>query len=120
MDKGFEERIRLGNLYEFYGNLLTTKQKQCMEMYFLNDLSLGEIAEELQVSRQAVHDLLRRVEHTLNRYEQTLGLMQRAADEHREIARAGELLAAYATQVEQNELLTETRAIINKLIDEGR
>ena len=73
----FNNRIRFGSLYEIYGALLTKKQQQCLELYFCEDYSLAEIAEEMQVSRQAIHDLLKRVEQTLEHYEEMLGFLQR-------------------------------------------
>ena len=73
----FEDRIRFGSLYEIYGALLTDKQQQCLELYFCEDYSLAEIAEEMQVSRQAIHDLLKRVEQTLEHYEEMLGFLRR-------------------------------------------
>lgn len=69
--------FRIGLLFDFYGALLTDKQKQCMEMHYLNDFSLSEIAIEFGVSRQAVHDILRRAEQTLEEYEQKLRLVER-------------------------------------------
>jgi len=74
----FNDRIRFGSLYEMYGALLTEKQQQCLELYFCEDYSLAEVAEEMKVSRQAIHDLLKRVEQTLERYESMLGFLQRA------------------------------------------
>ena len=71
----FEQRMRLGRLFDLYGGLLTDKQRDCLNMYFYDDLSLSEISEELGVSRQAVHDLLKRVEQTLEKYENKLGLL---------------------------------------------
>lgn len=73
----FEQRIRLARLFDIYGGLLTEKQGLCLKLYFYDDLSLSEISEELGVSRQAVHDLLRRVEQTLERYEAKMGLLSR-------------------------------------------
>ena len=73
----FNDRIRFGSLYEIYGALLTEKQRQCLELYFCEDYSLAEVAEEMQVSRQAIHDLLKRVEQTLEHYEEMLGFLQR-------------------------------------------
>ena len=73
----FNDRIRFGSLYETYGALLTDKQRQCLELYFCEDYSLAEIAEEMQVSRQAIHDLLKRVEQTLEHYEEMLGFLRR-------------------------------------------
>lgn len=62
-------------LYDFYGKLLTPKQREVMRLYYEEDLSLGEIAEELKISRQAVHDILRRSEQALEKYEKKLGLL---------------------------------------------
>lgn len=75
-----EQRVRLGRLFDAYGCLLTEKQQKCLELYFCDDLSLAEIADELEVSRQAIHDLIKRVEHTLERYESKLALLAR--DDH--------------------------------------
>lgn len=69
--------LRIGLLFDFYGALLTEKQRQCLEMHYLNDLSLSEIAEQYGVSRQAVHDILRRAEQTLQDYECKLRLAER-------------------------------------------
>lgn len=78
--------LRIGLLYDFYGALLTEKQRRCMDMHYLNDLSLAEIAEEFGVSRQAVHDILRRSEQVLEEYESKLGLVSRYDQEQAVIA----------------------------------
>lgn len=62
---------------DFYGSLLTEKQKQVMSYYFEEDMSLGEISEELHTSRQAAHDLIKRSEKILRKYEMELGLINR-------------------------------------------
>lgn len=69
--------VRLTLLYDFYGPLLTERQQQFMELYYHQDWSLAEIAQEFDVSRQAVHDLLRRAQAALEGYEAKLGLVQR-------------------------------------------
>lgn len=61
-------------LYDFYGPLLTARQQRLLELYYERDLSLGEIAGELRVSRQAVHDTIKRAEELLERFEVKLGL----------------------------------------------
>lgn len=76
-----EKTLRLGLLYDFYGVLLTEKQRLCLEMHYLNDFSLAEIAADLRISRQAVYDLLRRAEQTLEDYEAKLGLVQKFAQQ---------------------------------------
>ncbi|MFN7250870.1 MAG: putative DNA-binding protein [Anaerobacillus sp.] len=64
-------------LYDFYQSLLTTKQRQYMQLYYLDDWSLGEIAEEFEVSRQAVYDNIKRTENMLEEYEEKLSLFSR-------------------------------------------
>lgn len=57
-----EKTNRMNALFEFYATLLTEKQMNYMELYYADDFSLGEIAEEYQVSRQAVYDNIKRTE----------------------------------------------------------
>ncbi|HOB35214.1 MAG: YlxM family DNA-binding protein [Firmicutes bacterium] len=70
-----DNRTRLILLYDFYGPLLTDRQRELFELHHQYDLSLGEIAENFQISRQAVHDLLRRTVSQLHHYEEKLQLM---------------------------------------------
>ena len=66
--------LRIGRLYDFYGALLTDKQRYCLEMHYLSDLSLAEIAEELKVSRQAPFMIFcAACEQILEEYEAKLG-----------------------------------------------
>lgn len=69
--------LRIVILFDFYGALLTDKQKLSIEMHYLNDFSLAEIADELGISRQAVHDNLKRVEQILMDYEDKLKFVER-------------------------------------------
>ena len=70
-----EERGLISLLLDFYGPLLTDKQRMSLQLHHEDDMSLGEIAEELGVSRQAVHDNLQRARHILNDYESKLHLV---------------------------------------------
>lgn len=70
-----EDLVVKGRLLDFYGILLTERQRYCMEQHYENDLSLAEIAEDLGVSRQAVHDNLQRAAQLLNDYEAKLQLL---------------------------------------------
>ena len=63
-------------LYDFYGELLTEHQKEIYEDFILNDLSLGEIAQDRGISRQGVHDLVKRCDKILNGYEEKLHLLR--------------------------------------------
>lgn len=64
-------------LFDFYQALLTDKQRSYMELYYLDDHSLGEIAESYEVSRQAVYDNIRRTEAMLEEYEEKLNLLSK-------------------------------------------
>ncbi|MDE7323632.1 MAG: DNA-binding protein [Lachnospiraceae bacterium] len=66
-----------GMLYDFYGELLTQHQKKIYEDAVFNDLSLSEIADEQGISRQGVHDLIRRCDKILNDYENKLHLVKK-------------------------------------------
>lgn len=68
-----------GMLYDFYGELLTQHQKSIYEDVVFNDLSLSEIADEQGISRQGVHDLIKRCDRILNDYENKLHLVEKFA-----------------------------------------
>ena len=68
---------RINHLMDFYAPLLTEKQNQVLEYYFREDYSLSEIAELMDVSRSAVHDLLKRCEATLESYEEKLHIYEK-------------------------------------------
>jgi predicted DNA-binding protein YlxM (UPF0122 family) len=71
------DAIEIVLLYDYYGDLLTDRQKECFEMRYYQDLSLGEIGEELGISRQGVHDNLSRTEALLYNMEQKTGCVRR-------------------------------------------
>ena len=73
-----EKSVEIGTLYAFYGGLLTQKQQDALRLHYEEDLSLGEIAEEMEVSRQNVHELITRSAQKLRRYEDMLGGVRRA------------------------------------------
>ncbi len=69
--------LSIAMLYDFYGDLLTPKQAQAIDLYYNEDLSLAEIAEPLEISRQGVRDDIKRGEKTLLTMEERLGLVNR-------------------------------------------
>ena len=75
--RNMEKIVEQGMLYDFYGELLTEHQRKIYEDVVLNDMSLSEIAEEQGISRQGVHDLVRRCDRTLQSYEERLHLIAR-------------------------------------------
>lgn len=72
-----EDIYEISMLLDFYGQLLTDSQYKCMDMHFNHDLSLSEIADEIGISRQGVHDFIKRGRAVLSDYEKKLGLMAR-------------------------------------------
>lgn len=82
-DRLLADRFTVIRLFDAYARLLTPRQQQLVALYFHDDLSLSEIAERLGVTRQAIHDSLRRSLAELVRYEELLGLVQRARGEDR-------------------------------------
>ncbi|MEW9108562.1 putative DNA-binding protein [Cytobacillus gottheilii] len=87
-----EKTTRMNYLYDFYQSLLTPKQRSYMSLYYLDDYSLGEIAEEYEVSRQAVYDNIKRTEAMLEEYEEKLLLLQKFQERNKLIAQIKELL----------------------------
>ena len=75
-----DERIYLINLYDYYGILLTEKQQVYFEDYYFNNLSLSEISDNYEVSRNAIHKQLKDVEVELNDYERKLKLYEKALE----------------------------------------
>ena len=75
-----EKFVEQGYLYDFYGELLTERQQQVYESVVLEDYSLSEVAEDLGISRQGVHDMIRRCNRTLEEYEEKLHLVERFVD----------------------------------------
>ena len=72
MERALAQRMRVICLFDAYGRLLTTRQQRLLRFYYLDDLSLGEIAQRLEITRQAVFDSLRRSVGELQRLENSL------------------------------------------------
>ena len=75
-----EEIIYFSSLYDYYGKLLTDKQRQYFEDYYFQNLTLQEISDNYDISRNAVHKQLKEVEMKLQFYEDKLGLYKRYLD----------------------------------------
>lgn len=107
-----EKIVERGLLYDFYGELLTKHQKKIYEEAINEDLTLGELAEEYGISRQGIHDLIKRCDKTLQEYEEKLQLItkfQRTKETVNEIYQ----LARKKKEPEIQEL---AKKILNELI----
>lgn len=112
-----EKRTHLSLLFDFYGALLTEKQRLMFDLYYQNDLSLGEIAEEQGISRQAVYDILKRSESILGEYENKLHLAEKFIKTNEKLKKA---LNVIDDIKEENSLpmLKQLKEIIVSLIEE--
>jgi uncharacterized protein len=103
-----EKTTRMNYLYDFYQSLLTPKQRSYMSLYYLDDFSLGEIAEEYNVSRQAVYDNIKRTEAMLEEYEEKLLLFNKFQERN-------EILAQLRKKLEDSSI---DSSVSLKLIDD--
>ena len=86
-----EKIVEQGLLYDFYGELLTKHQKKIYEDAVNNDYSLSEIADELGITRQGVHDLIKRCDKTLQDYEEKLHLIKKFISIKEKITKINEI-----------------------------
>ena len=117
IEQRLEERVYLSMLYDFYGALLKENNRRIFEAYIQEDYSISEIAEEMEISRQAVHDADKRITKQLKGYEEKLGLLERFEQQRSEMRRLHECLQ------EMNISETDPRGqeifqILSKIIEE--
>ena len=98
-----EKIIGMALLSDFYGPLLTEKQRQALRLFYEEDFSLSEIAEECACSRQAAHDLIKRSEALLTDYEQKLGLVAKHRRQQSLFEQAERELAVLGISQQQDE-----------------
>ena len=102
--ESMEDRIKISLLMDFYSPLLTDKQKDVMEFYYNDDLSISEIAELNKTSRQATYDLIKRCYKLLLSYEEKLNLLQKSINRKNNIRKfADELKSKYAINDDEYE-----------------
>lgn len=111
-----EKRGKQAFLYDFYGELLTEHQRQVYEEVVFHDLSLAEVAEDLGISRQGVHDLVRRCDKTLAGYEEKLHLVEHFLHARELIQRIADLADHYQDDVECT--MAEIRQISVKILED--
>ena len=102
-----EKTTRMNFLFDFYQALLTDKQRSYMELYYLDDHSLGEIAESYNISRQAVYDNIRRTEAMLEEYEDKLNLFEKFQQRQQVIDELSKLIVDGSVTTEQQLALLE-------------
>ncbi|NLK07617.1 MAG: YlxM family DNA-binding protein [Firmicutes bacterium] len=113
-----DKTVRLGLLLDFYGPLLTEKQRQYFKLYHQEDMSLGEIADEYGVTRQAVYDLLQRSQKSLLDLEGKLGLAKRYARQSHELEMIKNRLEDLSERESLQKSVSDELAAIKQLVGE--
>ena len=93
-----ERKVKISILCDLYGKLLTNKQFEFLNDYYNNDLSLSEIAENNNITRQAVRDIIKKGENKLFEYEEKLGFMKRTLKQEEQIVNVLQELTKIQTQ----------------------
>ncbi len=112
-----EKIVEQGLLYDFYGELLTEHQKKIYEDVVFHDYSLSEIAQEQGISRQGVHDLIKRCNKTLSDYESKLHLVERFMKTKKIAEEMNVLLQSYE-QTKENHILEKIQTLSKELLAE--
>ncbi len=113
MEKIVEQTL----LFDFYGELLTEHQRQIYEDVVFNDLSLSEVAEERGISRQGVHDMIRRCNRQLADYEEKLQLVAKFVNTRTKVEQIHEL-ARQCSHTGDVKLAGEIEAIASEIVGE--
>ena len=87
VEEKLKKKIEISMFCEYYGSLLTTQQYTFLNDYYNNDLSLSEIADNNQITRQAVRDIIKKGEKKLFEYEEKLSFMKRMLKKNKKIAK---------------------------------
>lgn len=123
VNKELNNVAEVSQLFDLYGGLLTEKKRQVMELYYEDDMSLAEIAEEFNVSRAAVHDSLKSAEKSLRQYEEKLGLLSEFTEREKTVAEVLTELESLLedTSVKDNKKverqISKIKKMLNKIVD---
>lgn len=110
-----QENFKISMLLDYYGKLITARQYEIIDMYFNEDCSLGEIAEQLAISRQGVYDNIRKGSALLNEFENKLGLVAKYNDNKTLIRNIEKEIDDLLDRSKDKEILNKLVEIKNKL-----
>ncbi|WP_324823765.1 YlxM family DNA-binding protein [Sinanaerobacter sp. ZZT-01] len=117
----FDKIIEVSMLYDFYGQLLSEKQRTYFELYHEDNYSLSEIGQEYNISRQGVYDVVKKAEKALYNFEKKLGLVQKFLDTQNALHQIDQVIEALIFENSKNTKLvcnlTQIRSTIGKLND---
>lgn len=112
-----EEFVEKSLLFDFYGELLTAHQRRIYQEIVFNDYSAAEVARDEGISRQGIHDLMRRCEKTLEDYESRLHLVERFLSIRKQIRKI-QLIADSKNKDTSDERMAEIRALSSEILEE--
>ena len=112
-----EEKVEQTYLYDFYGELLNPHQREVYEKFVFDDLSLGEIASEEGISRQGVHDLIKRCTKSLEEYEEKLHLIAKFQSAKNMVGEIHQLTKQFH-QTHNEAIMEEIEQISNQILEE--
>ena len=115
--KQIDKLVELSLLYDFYGELLKENQKSIYEDYILNDLSLSEIAEQQGISRQGVHDVVKRCSNQLINYEEKLHLIEKFEQTKQKVSKIKEL-SEQMMQSQEISYLKEVEKLSDSILED--
>ncbi len=115
MDKVLEITL----LYDFYGELLTKKQSNVIELYYLDDYSLNEIGDRYGITRQAVHEMIKRTEKILMQYEEKLLLVDKFLKQKERLSNTVESLDKLITEkgLSKDSDFAELKEAVSHILD---
>lgn len=114
-----DEILKQSLLYDFYGELLTKHQKEIYEQFIIEDLSLSEIAKDAGISRQGVHDLIKRCNKILEEYEEKLHLVERFLSIKEKVHQMNQLLSdTELNDTQESKVMQSIRKISEEIIEE--
>ncbi len=115
-----EKIVEQALLYDFYGELLTEHQKQIFEDHVLNDLSVSEIAADLGISRQGVHDMVKRCDKILRGYEEKLHLIDKFLMTKEKVATINRLANEMkdGNEEKRNHCITEIESVSRGILED--
>ena len=115
-----DNTLQMTMLFDFFGDLLTEKQREYFDLYHNEDLSLSEIAEKAGISRQGVHDLVTRAEKTLVETELKTGVIRRWRETSEGLEQAERLARELLSLTEDNEAAAELGNRLVGILEELR
>lgn len=112
-----DKTLEMTMLFDFYGDMLTEKQREYFDLYYNEDLSLGEIADNVGITRQGVRDIIVRAENTLLEFEKKTGIVARFEERSQKLSSAVEIARRIQYMASDSDIRKEADRLISLLND---